>query len=287
MITDLTNTSWVINDSYYIPSIPSSYTSKEYYINFTTGGDLSFVGIEFQKSVTVSGTTYTDNILYDNGSGTSPYVAINGGATWQDNSYKTVHISGGTDATNSSLISWFEANAAQIVQIDYIDKVVLTSGDEYYLKDSISGYIAESDLVAGNNIQISATGDGVSISKVNSDQVRFRFIRYPKPLSDLTGTSWYLNANPSFEGFTTSYTYNVSFFNAISGDSYTSIILYITQSGLGGIAYQQTSTTSFVYDTDNGWANGDLYRSIEFTGGDDVTNTALISWLEANATRVS
>lgn len=174
-VTDLTNTSWVINDSYSIPSTVSS--SKEFYINFTIEGDLSFVGIDFWKSVTVGSTTYTDNIIYDNGSGTNPYVAINGGATWQDNSYKTVHISGGTDATNSSLISWFEANATKIFPLEYIDKVVLPSEEEYNIKDTISGYLKGSDLVAGTNISIEETSEGQLEISSSGSSTSARIIR--------------------------------------------------------------------------------------------------------------
>jgi len=34
--------------------------------------------------------------------------------TWSNNAYKTITITGGTDATNATLIAWLEANAVQM-----------------------------------------------------------------------------------------------------------------------------------------------------------------------------
>lgn len=40
------------------------------------------------------------------------YDAISG---WYDQAYRTIQITGGTDATNTDLISWLQYNAEQIV----------------------------------------------------------------------------------------------------------------------------------------------------------------------------
>lgn len=101
-----------------------------------------------------------------------------------------MHISGGTDATNSSLISWFEANATKIFPLEYIDKVVLPSEEEYNIKDTISGYLKGSDLVAGTNISIEETSEGqLEISSTDSG-IAARIIKLPIPtITDLTGTT--------------------------------------------------------------------------------------------------
>jgi hypothetical protein len=36
-------------------------------------------------------------------------------ATWTNENYKTIKITGGTDATNTTLISWLYANATLVI----------------------------------------------------------------------------------------------------------------------------------------------------------------------------
>lgn len=92
-ITDLTNTTWYLN--------PSINTNTFAYINFTANNN----------TYTYFRCYYDDErgirvIKYDN---TTVY-----GNSWLDNdNYRTIYITGGTDATNSTFISWLQANATQ------------------------------------------------------------------------------------------------------------------------------------------------------------------------------
>lgn len=84
--------------------------------------------------------------------------------------FRTIAITGGSDATNQEFISWILANATQVIpEPEYIDKVVLPSEEEYNIKDTISGYLKGSDLVAGTNISIEETSEGqLEISTTSS-----------------------------------------------------------------------------------------------------------------------
>ena len=108
-VTDLTNTKWLLNDS------PSFLSSGSYSVNFIsnleTFNDLSYTYAsrpEFIREL-----YYNSIVKYSLGSG------------WVDSNYRTIEITGGTDVTNTNLISWLTANATQI-----------TSGGSMYLGTS-------------------------------------------------------------------------------------------------------------------------------------------------------
>ena len=88
-LTDLTGTTWYFNATPALPSSESHYT-----VNFTSNN-----------------TDYTDltmaaiGIVY--GSGTYAYMF----SSWQNQAYRTVAFTGGTDASNATLIAWVQANA--------------------------------------------------------------------------------------------------------------------------------------------------------------------------------
>ena len=94
-VSDLTNTTWEISQySYDISSMSSTY-----FINFTSN-NYNFTSINFSGRVMIEG-------YYDN-----TQVYVDG---WVDDNYRIITITGGTDATNSDLIAWLEANAVQQV----------------------------------------------------------------------------------------------------------------------------------------------------------------------------
>ena len=103
-------------------------------------------------------------------------------------------------------------------------------------------------------------------------------------ITNLTGTKWLLNENPSALYPNATYNINFSLINEP-----TSIYTSMTSNDDGGkppfhgLYYNSTlvgSQIGYYLITD------DKYRSIEITGGTDVTNTTLINWLEANATQI-
>lgn len=103
-VSDLTNTTWLLNstlieyDDYY-------YYDAEFFINFNSNGN-SYNIFEFYKNT----DDYNfNNLIYS--SNVYVYDFLNN--TWTNQAYRTIEITGGTDATNSTLISWLEANATQ------------------------------------------------------------------------------------------------------------------------------------------------------------------------------
>ena len=93
-ITDLTGTKWVGNDIIIVPFGVSTYN-----INFTSNNaDFS--------SITMNGMQ--DPLIQYNSTSPIPANAYNDG--WTNEAYKTIQITGGTDATNSTLIQWLQDN---------------------------------------------------------------------------------------------------------------------------------------------------------------------------------
>lgn len=124
-ISDLTNTTWVLNSSVsWWSSI--DFSSKWFYIDFTSNNNNyneldfdSFNGedengeffqqyLVYRNNITHNDayvfyeiSPYTDEILHFN-----PY-------NYYNDAYRTITITGGTDATNTDLINWLSANAVQ------------------------------------------------------------------------------------------------------------------------------------------------------------------------------
>lgn len=88
-VSDLTNTTWLFNDVI-------SYMSSSWSIDF----------ISNNTNYTIIRNRYDMYIAYDS---TNAYDFDQN--IWVNNAYKTIAITGGTDVTNSTLISWLEANA--------------------------------------------------------------------------------------------------------------------------------------------------------------------------------
>lgn len=111
-VTDLTNTTWLFNDDYLVDVVQG----LNYSINFISNNE-TFTTIK-QGTFRFEGDT-TSGLLYN---GTPVYAY-----SWSNfnEAYRIIEITGGTDATNSSLISWLTANATQI-----------TSGGSMYLGTS-------------------------------------------------------------------------------------------------------------------------------------------------------
>lgn len=107
-ITDLTNTKWLMNNSVDTASL------AQYSLTFQSN---------LQSFTTIRGKLAT-YILYD---GTTVY-SEDLVSYWVDEAYRTIEITGGTDATNASLISWLEANATQIVEDNPLVETTISVG---------------------------------------------------------------------------------------------------------------------------------------------------------------
>lgn len=95
---------------------------------------------------------------------------------------------------------------------------------------------------------------------------------------DLTGTTWVINETPDVS---TSATYAINFtYTSTSGTS----LKIGTAAGSPALLYDD----SVIYVDDpyaGGWVNNEDQRTITITGGTDVTNADLVTWLETNATQ--
>lgn len=99
-ITDLTNTTWLFNDNL------SLINEFSYSIDFMSDNiNYNYLSYRFREGDVINYINDNDSIL----------VYYDG---WANNSYKTIHITGGTDVTNTDLISWLENNATQITVDD-------------------------------------------------------------------------------------------------------------------------------------------------------------------------
>lgn len=92
--TDLTGTSWVLNNNL-------SYTSDiRCFINFTSNSTNFNVFFFFKFSGLDVSLDYSDTRVYY--------------GSWNNEAYKTISITGGADATNNTLINWLQNNATLI-----------------------------------------------------------------------------------------------------------------------------------------------------------------------------
>ena len=111
-VTDLTGTTWVFNDTFppHFPEKSEYYTEGDvrgltptidygYFIDFIWKGEYDEYNCNYIYNYNYDAGTTIGVATYPNG----PEHYFNGSMT----------ITGGTDATNSALISWLEANATQ------------------------------------------------------------------------------------------------------------------------------------------------------------------------------
>lgn len=112
-ISDLTGTKWLLNSSLDL-SIKTAYE-----LNFVSN-DTNYIYFAISKSpnpkepIAYSLTYYTT--YYNSRTVYSAY-----GGDWVDEVYRTIEITGGTDATNADLIAWLQVNATQIAEPEITD----------------------------------------------------------------------------------------------------------------------------------------------------------------------
>ena len=100
-------------------------------------------------------------------------------------------------------------------------------------------------------------------------------------VTDLTNTKWLINSVP--EKPSTDLYFNINF--SSNNNNYTQLQLHYRSVIWNdeGIVYDGLA----VYGANYGWLEGEAYRTIEITGGTDVTHTDLITWLQENATQIT
>lgn len=106
-VTDLTGTKWVFNDE-----ITDFSGTNSFAINFISN-NTNYTNI-YRGTSSFSYSKNGSNMVYVYDTGDEPPFV----AGWTDDAYKTIEITGGTDATNSELIAWLQANATQVQDED-------------------------------------------------------------------------------------------------------------------------------------------------------------------------
>ena len=94
----LASSSWNFNSQINTDALSSG---KTYNINFTSGGN-SYVGLKKGSLIFIDANS-VETVAYN-------------GSTWASEDYKTIEITGGTDATLAELITWVNANATRAAQ---------------------------------------------------------------------------------------------------------------------------------------------------------------------------
>lgn len=256
-VTDLTGTTWILNDA--ITFSASLGLSNVISFNFTSN-NTSFYGFYFDfNSDGDNSLGYRTNQAYS-------YVEIynsSGNIIAGKEAYKIVTITGGTDVTNSALISWFESNATQQT-ISTKVSVDLTT---------LSGW--ESLSSGSHSITIVAKADGYKDSEPSEGVT----VTKEAEADALAGT-WVFN-----DSVTISETldFSVSFTN--DSTDYTLLSLIYAKPVLGReMQYNGTA----VYSGAVGW-NNEAYKTITITSKlSEVENgDKLLTWLQANATKQS
>lgn len=317
-VTNLTGTKWILNSNLgtttpagteYDYGIAHSF-NEPYSLNFASNSN-NYTQFCFHGLGEGSDTA----LLYDS-TYINSYLSSGGAGYWADEAYRTIEITGGTDATNAIFISWLVTNAIQIEEPEVTDltgtnwifnqyiesalpsakQINFTSNNTNY--SSINcvldhGYALTYNIIyiyqAGawtttppqNVISISSGTDAtdadlISWLQANATQV---------PVTDLTNTKWVIKDN---------YTATAGY-----GTYELTIIEITTAEGTtihedGGINGYDALYIGYKWDRERGPVfNADSYLFMSqidsttkiFTigGGTDATNPDLIAWLSQNA----
>lgn len=101
-------------------------------------------------------------------------------------------------------------------------------------------------------------------------------------ITDLTGTKWLFNETLISSS---EFSYSIDFKDLTDENLYDALnhqIVQMMEMEYNWLNYSNQDVYDFSTST---WIN-DVYKTIEITGGTDVTNATLISWLERNATQI-
>lgn len=139
-ISDLTDTTWVFNDTVYLN------TSLSYFINFNSN-NTSYASISLTVGSSSSAMNYVDEQQYMTTVGIGA-----GGATptinnWNNNAYKTIYITGGSDVEFLELIAWLMQNATLQVSGGSISLGTLPIAQMFLGSDEVSKVFLGEDLV--------------------------------------------------------------------------------------------------------------------------------------------
>ena len=255
VLSDLTGTSWEFNISL---NVPNYFDGSPFYINFLSN-ETTYNRIRFELLMSTSMYYGISTNVYSN--------------NWLNQAYRIISITGGTDATNSILISWLQANATQqqsttqlttptITKSSYntISWTAISNASNYAIyKDNVQLTTTNSTsytATALGSYQVKALGDNINYSDSNlSNTITLSASQLSTPTNLSLSTSGVLSwddliNDPYFDNYVISYSvYDVTN-NQIIGIT---PFLYYNLSSAG--VYQVKATSNSVFFSDSAYTN--------------------------------
>ena len=170
-ISDLTGTTWVLKNRL------GDFSTLSCNINFTSNSNTYS-----SLSGSMRGARYID--LYYGSTVVGTYSDPNDSYSWNDQSYRIISITGGSDATNSTLISWFQANAVQVPVADL-------TGTNWILNSNI--YITEAVSYSINSIFSDYTFSSIDFNFYTADGKTWKSLKLDNSFAIVEATA---TANP-------------------------------------------------------------------------------------------
>ena len=308
-VSNLTNTIWVFKSSVDLNVISGGGNGSVHHSITFISNNITYSELSIYKSTSA---TYTYNLYYDNTS----VLHANWSPTdpWTNSTFRIIKITGGTDATNSSLIQWLEANATQVQVTDLTNtKWVLnvdtsvsgssftanlnfTSNSQnftsftgnydiygYHLKFD-NTYVFERHIWANTNYRIISITGGTDVTNPDVIVYLTKYLGVAIFVEDLTNTTWVFKEDLVWGDaqYAINFTSNNLSFKGIKYQVYSADI-----DRLFYINADDSELKVSEYDADiAGWWTwiDNAYKTIEISNGTDVTNLFLIADLTKNAT---
>lgn len=147
-ITDLTNTTWVFNDI--LDFSGSNVGGQTFTISFSSANANNSAIITYLRIGFGTWASSIQRYIYYYPSTTFSHNNAVMGGEWQNEGYKIITFTGGTDATNADLISWIQSNATQVTLVNSttLDTTLHTAGK--YCNKNILVKSSDSNLIAEN-----------------------------------------------------------------------------------------------------------------------------------------
>ena len=106
----LAGTTWYFNDTLDFTGLPEATYDLAFVSNNTSCVDLVYMVADFGVETEELLFSPSPGIAYSYPSPMPPFYPDG----WQNQAYRTISITGGTDATNPVLIAWLQANATEV-----------------------------------------------------------------------------------------------------------------------------------------------------------------------------
>lgn len=200
LVTDLTGTTWMFTDE-----VGSEMQGNgNFYIDFVCNGQqYTYIGTDWKPNA----FSYNDTLVYS-------WVTN----TWNDEAYKTITITGGTDATNFEFIMWLGAYATQqTVSRKSIDLTTLPAWESLPAGDHTITIVAKADgyrdsvasegvvVTKAPEIEMPVKGDLIYLNMNGSGPAQYRVLKTNGTVAEVLGmtdlTTMAYNATSKTTGF--------------------------------------------------------------------------------------